>query len=104
MAHGWKGLARAKLTVALSAAAALALANCGDDAFDHHDDPTLANVEFADDVFVTVGSNFSIANSADGFDFFEQSDDGPGLLLTVTFGDGLWVAAGDEGVVLTSTD
>ena len=67
-------------------------------------DPHLLAVEFADATYVTVGQDYTIANSGNGEDFLRQSVDCCGSLFAITFGNGTWVAAGDQGVVYTSSD
>ncbi len=103
--------AREKLPfVGLLCALALALVagDCNGDGWNFNegfaDDPHLLAVAFADDAYVTVGQDYTIANSADGEEFLRQSLDCCGSLFAVTFGNGKWVVAGDQGVVYTSTD
>ena len=58
----------------------------------------------ADAAYVTVGQDYTIANSADGEDFLRQSINCCGSLYAITYGGTTWVVAGDQGVVYTSTD
>src|SRR5262245_15131157 len=79
------------------------LASCGSS---HNDDfePSLLAVDFAANTWVASGQTGSIANSGDGSNFLLQSVSSFGTLFGVTFGGGLWITCGDNGVVFTSTD
>ena len=61
-------------------------------------------IEYANGASVTVGHDYLIGNSADSEEFYKQYKKSDGSLRTVCFGNGIWLTAGTNGVILTSTD
>lgn len=116
-----------KIIVSAVALAAIALGACERSAVDPVDREwvtELSRVEYGGGRYVAVGHRFlveegeivpnstaaAIYSSTDGRQWELVDLDTPGILLDVTYGDGLWMAAGnregelDEGILLTSLD
>ena len=70
-------------------------------------EPGLADVIYADGKFVAVGGpQQAILISSDGvrWNYRNVGERGTGVLFTVIHGGGKFVAAGQKGIIFTSTD